>query len=144
MLWKPSYKTKELYDLVIPSVKGNYLDARPLPEPPFLLIGCLGSDGIKEMQLWNKLLLNSQKLAMPIVLGLTHWKTEELKEVENLFNHRQLENIVILKGDWQKCLDEANPGRGFCAIIQSEQVARLVMVGPATEEAFDKLIAEII
>src|SRR5579872_2668761 len=127
MLWRAGYSTPVLRDVKLPM---------PVDCGPILIV-LLSPDSLSEAELWRRLI--SAELP-DLSLRLTLAEALSTSVLAELLPPSLHEAIVTTNIDWTEL---AQPDRGdrALALVVSGRVAKVLMIGPPTEDAWDEFKA---
>ncbi len=135
MLWRTSYETTV--------IEASTLAGLPLPEAregTFAAVISFSPRHFQQREVWRRLF--EAELPIPYFVGVigSAEDLEQLKSSAPISQHEKLIRIEDEQGAWISLLGEDNKERAF-AFVQREGTIVILMVGPPTEEAWDRFLA---
>jgi hypothetical protein len=147
MLWKPTYETRVLTDVAFPRLVGLTLDSQDGAAPvEGAMLGAFGPFASAELGVWRRLLNEAfPERAVPTVLVRTAWSERERRTIATATAPKE-KAWTLLANDpqnaWSQLVAPDRAERAFAAVVRGG-VAKLLMVGLPTEEAWDQFLAEL-
>ncbi len=134
MLWRTSYETTE--------IEATTLEGLPLPEVgegTFAAVISFSPRHFQQREVWRRLF--EAELAIPYFVGVigSADDLEQLQSSTPRSQHERLIRIEDAQGAWLSLLGEENKESAF-AFVQREGTLVVLMVGPPTEEAWDRFL----
>lgn len=147
MLWKPTYETRILREVALPRLEGRTLDGQDGAAPvEGAMLGAFGPFASGELGIWRKLLEEAfPQRRVPTVLVRAAWAERERRTIAIATQPVQ-HPWTLLANDpseaWSAAIGPDRAERAFGAVVHGG-VAKLLMVGLPTEEAWDAFRQEL-
>ncbi len=147
MLWKPTYETRILSNISLPRLVGLTLNSQDGAAPvEGAMLGAFGPFASAELGVWRRLLNEAHpQRAVPTVLVRTAWSERERRTIATATPPKE-QPWTLLANDpenaWSKVVLPDRAERAFAAVVK-DGVARILMVGLPTEEAWDQFLGEL-
>lgn len=138
MLWKAAYHTKTIRDPSVGPIALTSTNGEDGPSRPFILVAVPGPEAVREAELWRRLLDPTLGSRLPIAFGLLAWEPRDRDQADTLFPPSVQDRLYDLQS-----LNLEPDGRAVCLLVDSGGSVPIAMVGPATEDAYDDLAAEV-
>jgi len=115
----------------------------PLPanSPEGVLLGAFDLKALRELERWRRLIHGDFPDANPsTVLVAASWAGRARRQAESAFAPSQLASVKLVSGEaadaWRSLLEPKSEEEPF-VVLSNQNRADLLMVGPATESAWD-------
>jgi hypothetical protein len=139
VIWRESYSTRVIECPVLPSLAGRNLSAHSWSLlPGGSLVGGFSPEALVQMEIWCRLIGDR---AVSVLLR-SAWRHADFAEIQSLVPKSRWNRTVLGEPDiaWRELIAPDSEGRAFAAINTSPA---LLMVGPPTEEAWERFSVEL-
>lgn len=148
MIWREAYETRVLEGGESPPVLGASLSGDDLRlHGPYVVVAGFELRSLTEREVWRRLIASAFGTPEWFVDGVVAhgWNAQTLEHFRMVTPkalHRTTFALVDPAWEWHRLVQPDRANRSFAAVIAQGQ-ARLLMVGPPTEEAWERFEREI-